>query len=103
MKTIIVVYSDKLKLTKGEIGKMKKYAFNTDNDVEVGDVLDSQAYGTRLVVVKVLSKAHKYYNASTGDLNNTYKSTAQWEIKKLVIRQDEEEVVYAQKVETKTS
>lgn len=98
MKTIVVVYSNTEKLSKAEIGKMKKYSFNTDADIKVGDLLDSPTYTTKMLVVKVLNKQYKYYNTSTGKLSNSYNSTSQWEIRTLVIREDDNEVIYACKI-----
>jgi hypothetical protein len=93
MKTILVVYTNKL-LSKSEIAKAKKYSFNTSTELKEGDMFSSPSYFTYLQVVKVLDKDFKYYNASTGELSDTFNSTAQWEIRTLVIREDEEEVIY---------
>lgn len=93
MKTILVVYTNKL-LSKSEIARAKKYSFNTSADLKEGDMFSSPSYDTNMQVVKVLDNAYKYYNASTGELSDTFNSTAQWEIRTLVIREDEEEVIY---------
>lgn len=99
MKTIIVAYSDKKELKESEIRGMKKYSFNTDSDIKVGDILDSKEYDTNMVVAKVLDKSYKYYNSKTGELSDEFTSTAQWEIRTLVVREDEETIVYASKIE----
>jgi hypothetical protein len=52
-------------------------------------------------VVKVLPESHAYYNASTGELSNKYDSTSQWEIRTMLIRETEEDVVYASIVKDK--
>jgi hypothetical protein len=93
MKTILVVYTNKL-LSKSEIAKVKKYSFNTSTDLKEGDMFSSPSYDTNMQVVKVLDKDFKYYNANTGELSDTFNSTAQWEIKILVIREEEDEVTY---------
>ena len=93
-KTVIVVYTNR-KLKKAEIGKAKKYAFNSSFDLKEGDMINSPSYETNMQVVKVLDKPHKYYNASTGELSEAYSSTSQWEIRDLIIREEtEEEVIY---------
>lgn len=94
MKTIFVVYSDKV-LTEKELTQSKYYSFNTEADVKAGDFIKSSAYTTRLLVVKVLEEKFMYYNFSTGDLSNTLNSTSQREIKTLVIKEaDAENTVY---------
>lgn len=85
MKTILVVYSNKKNLTDVEMMRLKRYSFNCDADVEVGDILDSGEYDTPMVVVKVLNTKYKYFNRTTGELSNDFNSTSQWEIRELVI------------------
>lgn len=94
MKTILVVYSNVRNLSKEEVKKQKYYAFNS-KDLQEGDIIKSPNYTTDMVVVKVLPVAYKYYNMSTGELSNDYNSTSQREIRELVIREDNAEVVYA--------
>ena len=98
MKTIVVVYSNG-KLSNKEIGRLKKYSFNTDSEVSVGDLIETNEYDTNLLVVKVMEKSFKYYNRSTGEMSDEYVSTSQWEIRTLIIREaDEENVVYGVKL-----
>lgn len=99
MKTVIVVYSNKV-LTKTQISRAKKYSFNTPSEVEIGDLIDSPNYDTKMLVVKVLDRNYKYFNSSTGELSDNYNSTSQWEIRTLVIREEEEEVIYGSLVKT---
>ena len=95
MKTILVIYTNK-KLTKSsEIGKNKRYAFNTEADLKEGDMFESNDYSTKLQVVKVLDKSYIYYNASTGELSDMFTSASQWLIRTVVIREDVSDVVYA--------
>jgi len=93
MKTILVVYTDKF-LSKAEIAKTKKYSFNSTTELKEGDMFSSPSYATKMQVVKVLDKNYKYYNASTGELSDTFNSTSQWEIRTLVIREEDDEVIY---------
>jgi hypothetical protein len=96
MKTILVVYSNER--VDASTTKLKRYAFNTEADVEVGDVLGSNAYDTMMVVVKVLEEKFNFYNASTGELSKDLKNTKAFEIKTLKIVDGFEDVVYATKV-----
>lgn len=43
-KTILVVYTNKKKLTRNEVSSLKKYSFNTTADVKVGDTFESGSY-----------------------------------------------------------
>jgi len=95
MKTILVVYSN---LKVSDDSKLKRYAFNSESDVEVGDRLNSRSYDTNLVVVKVLEEAYKYYNSNTGVLSNTFNSTKMYDIKKLEVVDAYDDTVIATKV-----
>lgn len=97
MKTILVVYTNR-QMSKKEIAGAKKYAFNTDSDLEVGEMISSQEYTTPMMVVKVLDESYKYFNYATGELTNKFNSTSQWEIRTLIIREDEEMAVYAKRI-----
>jgi hypothetical protein len=101
MKTIIVIYTNSRINKKSDIGRRKKYSFNTSGDVLVGDMLNSHTYDTKMQVVKVLGKSHKYYNSSTGKLSNTYTSTSQWEVRTLEVRDTSEDIIYASIVSEK--
>ena len=46
-KTIIIVYTNR-KLKKAEIGKAKKYAFNSSFDLKEGDMINSPSYETNM-------------------------------------------------------
>jgi hypothetical protein len=94
MKTILVVYTNKANLSKKEISGLKKYSFNTASNVSVGDLIDSTEYTTYMLVIKVLEKSYLYFNAATGELSDEFNSTAQWNIRTIVIREEEEDVIY---------
>ena len=92
MKTIFVVYSNsKIKETYKYV---KRYAFNTSSDVKKGDTIVSSEYNTPMQVVEVLYESFKYFNRQTGELSNTLNSTVQFEIRELVIRKEDKDVVY---------
>ena len=94
MKTILVCYVNSLGKSKEDVSKLKKYPFNTNNDVKVGDVIRSQEYDAFLKVVRVLDKLYSYHNTTTGELSNEFTSTYQWEIRELEIREENSEVIY---------
>jgi len=95
MITILVVYSDRT-LKKSEIAKAKKYAFNTDAPLKVGDMIKSNSYNNAMQVVRLLDKCFKFYNGTTGKLSNEFDSTNQWEIRELIIREENDDVIYGQ-------
>lgn len=95
MKTILVVYTNKITpLSVKEIAGLRKYAFNTESNLEFGSIISSPEYSTNMVVIMILENSFKYYNSATGELSNDFTSTLQWEVRTLAIRNDEETVVY---------
>ena len=102
MKTILVVYiTEKLTVEQINNRKLQKYCFRTNSDIEVGDILKSGNYTTNMVVTDVIDTDYKYYNKQTGEMRNEINSTNCYPIKTLVIRDDDETVVYAKKMEDK--
>lgn len=93
LKTIVVIYTDKIK-SDAVIRNDKKYSFNTVSEVNVGDLIKSPNYTTPMQVVKILDKSYKYYHQVTGDFSNEYTSSAQWDIRTLVINEQDDNVVY---------
>ncbi len=92
MKTILVTFGT----SEGKFAK--RYAFNTSDELVVGDEITSSNYSSILHVVKVLEESYKYFNRVTGELSNTFNNSNQFEIKELKLRVDEAEIVYATKV-----
>ena len=90
MKTIFVIYTKKVITDPKELCKYKKYAFNTDSEIKVGDLIKSPDYDTPMQVILILDKSYKYYNSVSGDLSDEINSTKQWLIKDLVIRESSE-------------
>lgn len=99
MKTVLVIYTNKKLTSKAEIGRNKRYAFNTKDQLSVGDMIESSSYNTKMQVVKVLDECYKYYNGTTGKLSQKFSSTNQWEIRNLAIREDEDDTIYAKKLD----
>ncbi len=100
MKTILVVYTNTaLTIKQVSDRKLQKYAFRTEEDLKVGDIIESKAYTSNMQVVDVIDNDYKYYNATTGELRNDINSTRCYPVKKIVLREDDELTVYANKVE----
>ena len=99
MKTILVVYTnERLSVEQINNRKMQKYCFRTESEVKVGDTLKSKNYSTNMVVTDVVDADYKYYNASNGEMANTINSTKCYPIKTMVLREEDENVVYASQV-----
>ena len=99
MKTILVVYTDReLSVEQANNSKMTKYCFRTDSEVAVGDVLKSGKSTSNMMVTDVMDQDYKYYNAQNGNLTNTIDSTKCYPIRTLVLRDEDETVVYAAKI-----
>lgn len=98
LRTILVVYSD-IAVDAKKATTMKKYAFNTLENVKVGDRIASDAYDTGMVIVEVLEEAFRYYNFVTGELTNVMNNTKLGLIRNMKIL-DEVDVntIYAVKV-----
>ena len=98
-RTVFVIFTATKLENRDDYRTKKRYCFNTESDVSEGDMLSSKAYQTPLQVVTVLDKDYKYYNETTGDLSNEITSTAQREIKDLVIQdKQKDDAVYASKI-----
>lgn len=96
MKTILVIYTDKKNPSSKEITQSRKYAFRTEESIEVGDILESKNYSTNMYVTDVLDKEYKYINFSTGDLKEEITSAKDTPIR--ILKFGEEDVIYCNKV-----
>ncbi len=101
MKTILVVFPAPGVNTVEKVNslKMKKYCYLTDSDIQVGDILTSSKYTNKMLVTDVLNKSYTYYNKDTGELSYEVTSTNCYPIKKMELREEDDIVIYAQKVE----
>lgn len=99
MKTILVAFTYLGKSIE-EVNnlKVKKYAFRTEESVKVGDFLNSKSYDKYMLVTDVIDQDYKYYNTVTGEFNKEITSTNCYPIKTLVLREDDQSVVYACKI-----
>ncbi len=98
-RTIFVVYTNGT--SKGVITNrcLKRYAFNTESEVSVGDIIESKDYESRMVVVKVLTREYKYYDRITGVLSNKLTSTGMYDIKDIkIVENVDSEMVVASKI-----
>lgn len=89
MKTIFVVFSN---TTPQKYDK--RYCFNTDSDLKVGDVIKSPNYTTNLVVVETLNKRFSYFNRTTGELSDEITSTSDFPILELKVGEQDSSIVY---------
>ena len=100
MKTILVVYTnEKLTVNKINNSKLRKYAFRIEDNVEEGDILKSSIYSSNMIVTDVIDNDFKYFNSQSGELSNEIKSTMCYPIKTIELREENTNVVYAQKIE----
>lgn len=100
MKTILVVYTNTaLTIKQVSDRKLKKYCFRTEENLSVGDMIESKAYTSNMQVTDVIDTDYKYYNSITGELRNDINSTQCYPIKKLVLREDDELTVYGKVVQ----
>lgn len=80
MNTIIVTFEGPCK---------KKYAYNTESKVAVGDILVSPDYSnSKMAVINVLDESYKYVSPDTGELSNKMTSLNQNLIKTLKVVAD---------------
>lgn len=80
MNTIIVMFDGTCK---------KKYAYNTESKVAVGDILISPDYSnSKMTVIDVLDESYKYVNPDTGELSNKMTSLTQNLIRTLKVVAD---------------
>ena len=97
MKTIFVVYGSDVSRAANDC-KTKRYAFNTEADVKVGEVLRAKEYSSDMVVKEVLDKSFKYYNNINGDLSNELTSTSFRAVKNLKVVDNADNDVIATRV-----
>lgn len=100
MKTFFVVYVNKpMTVDDANVGRKDKYSFNTEADIKVGDLLESDKYSTPMLVTDILDKAYKYVNVQTGDLSDEPTSTKCYPIRTMVISASKDKnTVYANHV-----
>lgn len=93
MKTILVVFNAS-SVDEANSNKLQKYAFNTKEEVKVGDVLTSNSYTGSMLVTDVLETSYKYYNNKTSQLTDTINSTCCYPIKELILGTENTNMVY---------
>lgn len=75
MKTILVVYTNTKITNRDQIQKSRKYSFNTEENIEVGKLIETPSYTQKLQVVDVFEKSFKYVIPTTGELTNEINNT----------------------------
>lgn len=99
MKTILVAFvGENTSVAEVNNKKIKKYCFNTEDTLEVGDRIASNSYTGNMLVTDVLNTSYTYYNNNDGSLSNEITSTQCFPIKTLVLREDCPEVIYVHKI-----
>ena len=95
MKTILVIYTFE-RLSKKAARTSRRYSFNTEARVSVGDMFEAEEYATPMQVVEILPKTYRYVDTNSGELSNRRKaSTKQFEIRTLEIREDRDNAIVA--------
>lgn len=69
MKTLIGIFT-KEKLPLDEAIKGKQYSFNSADNIEVDDHIQTEQYRNKIQVVAVVDPAYRFVNIKTGDLSN---------------------------------
>ena len=99
MKTILVAFvEENTSVAEVNNRKIKKYCFNTEDTLEVGDRIASNSYTGNMLVTDVLNTSYTYYNNNDGSLSNEITSTQCFPIKTLVLRKGCPEVIYVHKI-----
>ena len=102
MKTIFVGYVRKDScdlMTKRERSSIKRYSFNTEAKLNVGDALQIDDYDTPVVVLEVLDHCFRYVNTNTGELStDRQNSTLCYPIRTIEERQPSGDVLYFDKL-----
>lgn len=80
MKTIAVVFTNTLVPPDNNL---KRYSFNTEANVSVGDMFKLLEYNTPIQVVGIHDKHYIYYNPKTGVLADDFVSSDFWKIREL--------------------
>lgn len=70
MKTFDVLFVDEPVVDLKVALAMKKYCFNSEDDIKVGDIIKCPAYKRNLQVIEELPKSYLYFNFVSGILKN---------------------------------
>ena len=69
MKTFLAVFT-KEKLPDKEAAQLKHYTFNTEKDIKIGDLIQSDRYNTPIQVFSIFDESKKFVNVVTGELSD---------------------------------
>ena len=70
MKTILGIYT-KNRVAHDVALQKKRYSFNTNLDIKVGDLIKDNSYTTPIQVTDILEKTSSFVNLVTGQLSDT--------------------------------
>ncbi len=92
MRTILVTYEN----SKPIIGSsyIKRYAFNTDANVQEGDLIKSSKYDNKMKVEVIMDKQYTYFNVLNGDLSDEHNNSYQHPIRELRIGEEDKDIIY---------
>lgn len=95
MKTVICVFKHVEETSEMQEFATREFAFNTDSELSVGDMLMLSNHDIPIIVTKVFDKSHKYFDVLTNNLSDKLSSTSQRQIHTLIIKSSDTMVVYA--------
>lgn len=69
MKTFLAIFTE-TKLNHPS-NRRKRYAFNTDDDIKVGDLIKCNLYHQPIQVTRIIRHYKKWYDPTNGKLTNS--------------------------------
>ena len=87
MKTILVVYTQR-KLNQIEMDSKKRYVFNTNNKVKVGDMLKLDGYNDPVQVAAICDQTYEYVNTTTNQFRQKMDGTNVYRIREIRIQKN---------------
>lgn len=85
MKTFYVLFVNEPVTDPITIKTSKRYSFNSQGELKVGDIIESSTYKRKLQVIEELPESFKYFNFASGELKNELNDSKDAAIKELVI------------------
>ena len=98
MKTILAIFTNMLVTDSEELVKAKKYSYNTESDIQIGDMIKSQNYSKPVQVVGILEDTFEWYNPKTGAMSNERDTEDFFNIRSLELVEEEDLTVYGVKI-----
>jgi hypothetical protein len=98
MKTILAIFTNVIVTDSTELAKAKKYSYNTESDIKVGDMIKSQNYTKPVQIVEILEDTFEWYNPKTGSMSNERESEDFFNIRQLELCEEEDLTIYGIKI-----